>query len=159
MSEGIDDGVLVEEAYPTPVEEKKSEDLDSDGNLKDNYKTNIKYGSEGIKTHNTIKRLQEDLGGEPEPPGEDIRFEDEKNELKLKEEKLKEAEHEIHRLKRDKGNLVERRPKEKERNEKLEKLKEHISNKLKKFEKRRTELRENIEKSSNSIQKKKDEEE
>tara|TARA_R110000822_G_scaffold19989_2_gene64638 strand:- start:734 stop:2659 length:1926 start_codon:yes stop_codon:yes gene_type:complete len=167
----------------TPVKKKKSEYLDSDGNLKDNYKTNIKYGSEGIKTHNTIKRLCKDLKAEPDcikeeeedsddeatatplpsregetPPEEDIRLEDERDKLKLKEEKLKEAEHEIHRLKRE-GRRDKRLPKEKKRNEKLGKLKEHISNRLKKFEEIRTKLRKKIKDSQNQTEIKENEEE
>jgi hypothetical protein len=156
-------GEDIDDAFPEKEKiEKPSEYLDSDGNMKDNYKTNIEYGSEGIKTHNTIKRLQKDLRGEPEPreeeapSEEDIRLEDERDKLKLKEEKLKEAEHEIHRLKRERNekskkskeknrNEKSEKSKEKDRNEKLGKLKEHISTKLKKFEERRTKLRKEIE--------------
>ena len=159
-----DEYIDTKEVIKTPNKEEESEYLDSDGDLKDNYKTNIEYGSEAIKTHNTIKRLCKDLPADPEcrekeaPPEEDIRLEDEKDKLKLKEEKLKEAEHEIHRLKRDKGNIVERKQKEEKRNGRLEKLKEHISNRLKKFEEERTKLRKNIERSDNSLKKKEDEE-
>jgi len=154
MSEDIDD------AFPEKEKiEKPSEYLDSDGNMKDNYKTNIEYGSEGIKTHNTIKRLCKELRNdsdcrEEEAPSEedirleDIRLEDERDKLKLKEEKLKEAEHEIHKLKRERDEKSGK-SKEKERNEKLGKLKEHISTKLKKFEERRTNLRKEIENEKN----------
>ena len=127
--------------------------------LSDRRLNNIKYGSEAIKTHNRIQedcqnpKLRRACDDEEEDPKEvpDLNIEREK--LELKQEKLKQAEQEIHHLKKkekeakgsDTGQIkVQKDNKIGKRNERLEKLKEHISNKLKKFEERRDELRKEI---------------
>lgn len=135
--------------------------------LKDNYENNKKYGHEAIKTHNKIEKeckeskLRSVCDDEEEDPNEELELNLEKEKLELKQEKLKQAEQEIHHLKKKfkntKGKLGEIKAKKdkiigekdekiEKRNKKLGNLKQHITNKLKKYEERRTELRIEIEK-------------